>query len=150
MWSGSIGQWPSKKIAKIQQALRITCKGVWLANDLSQIIPKLPKDLKQNVNLNQTLLNEVDLKSWVSFLSIKFEHVDCHSSACLSQNKRSKNLQNWKENVTFNTYSNSIYVLHFMDSNSIYVLCFTYSNSIYVLCLMYLKYVYQIQVRYKK
>jgi hypothetical protein len=52
---------PEKKFAKICQALRLTCKGVSLVNDLSQEIPKLPKDLKQNVNWNQTLLNEVDL-----------------------------------------------------------------------------------------
>ncbi len=30
-------------------------------------------------------------------------------SACLTQNKRSKNLQNWKESITLNPYSNSIY-----------------------------------------
>jgi hypothetical protein len=47
-----------KKIAKIRQALRLTFKGVPLVNDLSRKIPKLPKDLKQNVNRNQTLLNE--------------------------------------------------------------------------------------------
>jgi hypothetical protein len=51
-----------KKIAKICQALKLTCKGVQFVNDLSQKKnPKLPKDLKQNVNWNQTLLNEVDL-----------------------------------------------------------------------------------------
>jgi hypothetical protein len=41
--------------------LRITCRGVWLVNDLSQKILKLPKDLKQNFKWNQTLLNELDL-----------------------------------------------------------------------------------------
>ncbi len=40
---------------------KLTCKGVLLVNDLSQKIPKLPKDLKQNVNWNESLLNEVDL-----------------------------------------------------------------------------------------
>ncbi len=50
-----------KKIAKIWRALRITSKGVWLVKDVSQKIPNLPEDLKQNVNWNQTLLNEVDL-----------------------------------------------------------------------------------------
>ncbi len=39
-----------KKIAKIRQALRLTCKGVSLVNDLSQKIPKPSEDLKQNVN----------------------------------------------------------------------------------------------------
>jgi hypothetical protein len=47
----------------------------------------------------------VKLKSSVSFLSIKFEHVACHSSACLTQNKRSKNLQNWKESAEHFTSS---------------------------------------------
>jgi hypothetical protein len=46
------------KIAKIRQALRLTCKGVQLVNDLSKKIPKLPKDLKQKAKWNQTLLNE--------------------------------------------------------------------------------------------
>ncbi len=41
---------------------RLTCEVVWLVNDLSQKIPKLHEDLKENVNRNQTLmLNEVDL-----------------------------------------------------------------------------------------
>jgi hypothetical protein len=52
----------------------------------------------------------VKLKSSVSFLSIEFEHVDCHSSACLTRNEKSKNLQNWKESITLNTYSNLIYI----------------------------------------
>ncbi len=40
---------------------RLPCEVVQLVNDLSQNIPKLPKDLKQNVNWNQTLLKKVDL-----------------------------------------------------------------------------------------
>jgi hypothetical protein len=78
-----------KKIAKICQALSFTCKGVWLVNDLSQKIPKLPKDLKQNVNWNQTLLSEGEVKLMpsISFLAIEVERVDCHSSACLTLKK---------------------------------------------------------------
>jgi hypothetical protein len=61
-----------------------------LINDLSQKIQKLPKYLKQNVNWNQTLLNEgeVILSPSISFLSIEVENVDCHSSGCLSQKKK--------------------------------------------------------------
>jgi hypothetical protein len=54
---------------------------------ISQKTPKLPTDLKQNVNwMNQTLLNEgeVKLTPSISFLAIEVEHVDCHSSACLT------------------------------------------------------------------
>jgi hypothetical protein len=60
-----------------------------LVDDLSQKIPKLPKDLKRNVNWNQTLLNEGEVKMMpsISILSIEVEHVDCHLSACLTQNK---------------------------------------------------------------
>ncbi len=63
-----------------------------MVNDLPQKIPKLPKDLKQNVNWNQTLLNEEEVKLTpsISFLSIEVEHVDCHSSACLTQKKSLK------------------------------------------------------------
>jgi hypothetical protein len=34
----------------------------------------------------------VKLKSSVSFLSIEFEDVDCHSSACLTESKKTKNI----------------------------------------------------------
>jgi hypothetical protein len=59
-----------------------------LVNDRSQKYPKLPKDLKQKVNWNQTLLNEgeVKLTPSISFLSIEVENVDCHSSACFTPN----------------------------------------------------------------
>jgi hypothetical protein len=79
---------PKKKIQKFQ-ALKLTCKGVKLVNDLFRKLPKLSKDLKQNVNWNQTLLNEgeVKLTPSISFLSIEVEHVDCHSSACLTKKK---------------------------------------------------------------
>ncbi len=43
------------------------------------------------------------LKSSVSFLSIKFEHVDCHSPACLTQNKRSKPCKTGKK-VLYSKY----------------------------------------------
>jgi hypothetical protein len=47
MWSGLIGQWPSqKKLQKLVKPLDLQ----ELVNDLSQKIPKLPKDLKQNVD----------------------------------------------------------------------------------------------------
>jgi hypothetical protein len=80
-------------------------------------IPKLPRDLKQNVNWNQTLLNEgeVKLTSCISFLSIEVEHVDCHSSACLTPKKninkkkkkreKGKKLQNWNQSAEHFTSS---------------------------------------------
>ncbi len=44
MWSGSIGQWPSEIFfAKIQQALRITCKGVKLVKIGQWPFPKNSK-----------------------------------------------------------------------------------------------------------
>ncbi len=39
------------------------------------------------------------LKASVSFLSIEVEHVNSHSSACLTQNKRSRNLQQSKKTL---------------------------------------------------
>jgi hypothetical protein len=63
-----------------------------LVNDLSQKNPKLSKDLKQNVYWNQTLLNEEEVKLTpsISFLSIEVEHVDYHSSACLTPKKKNQ------------------------------------------------------------
>jgi hypothetical protein len=51
-----------KILKKFDKPLELHSNGVYLVNNLSQKIPKLPKDQKQNVNWNQTLLNEVDLK----------------------------------------------------------------------------------------
>jgi hypothetical protein len=77
-----------------------------LVNDLSQKIQKLPKDQKQNVNWNQTLLNEgeVKLQPSISFLSIEVEHVDCHSSACLTPKNKSKKLQNLNKSAECSAY----------------------------------------------
>jgi hypothetical protein len=50
-----------KKLQKFDKPLELRVKGFDWSRNLSQKIPKLPKDLKQNVNWNQTLLNEVDL-----------------------------------------------------------------------------------------
>ncbi len=66
---------------------------------------------------------KVNLKSSVSFLSIEFEHDDCHSSACLTQNKKSNTCKTGEKVLPLNTYSNLIYVL-----------CSTYSKLISVLC----------------
>jgi hypothetical protein len=76
-----------------------------LVNDLSQKIPKLPNDLKQNVNWNHTLLNEgkVKLTPSISFLSIEVDYVDCHSSASLTP-KKGKKLQNWNKSAECSVY----------------------------------------------
>jgi hypothetical protein len=80
-----------------------------MVNDLSQKNPKLPKELKQNVNWNQTLLyeGEVMLTPSISLFSTEVEHVDCHFSACLTPKKKKKtvkNLQNWNERAKCNAY----------------------------------------------
>jgi hypothetical protein len=45
--------------------------------------------------------------------------------------KGQKNLQNWKESITLNTYSNLTYILCCTYLNLINILHFTYSNLIY-------------------
>jgi hypothetical protein len=113
---------------------RLTCEVVQLVNDLPKKLQKFDKPLKLHVKrftwpmtfpkkiqrpntefqLEPNLAKwggsycKVKLKSSVFFLSIEFEHVDWNSSACLTQNKKSKNLQNWKESITVTRYSNLI------------------------------------------
>ncbi len=68
------------------------------------------------------------LKSSVSFLSIEFEHVDCHSSACLTQNKR------FKKNAKLARRYYSFYVLQFdIPTYLFYVLKFDIRTSFYIL-----------------
>jgi hypothetical protein len=54
-----------KKLQKFDKPLELHVKGYnWpktFPKKKKKTNPKLPKDLKQNVNWNQTLLNEVDL-----------------------------------------------------------------------------------------
>jgi hypothetical protein len=73
-----------------------------LVNGLSRKISKLPEDLKLNVTLNQTLLNEVDLtvklKSSVSLLSIEVEHALLKTKGHNTCNTQKKHW-NWKESL---------------------------------------------------
>jgi hypothetical protein len=102
-----------------------------LVNDHSQKIPKLPEDLKQNVNWNQTLLNEVKVRLMpsISFLSMDVEHVDCHSSACLTpKKKRLKKIAQlgrecrvqcilWKIMIFFQFFHTNLWIFFFQTLN---------------------------------
>jgi hypothetical protein len=90
MWSGSIGQWPSKKFQKFDKYLELHVK----VFNWSMIFPKTSWRPKTECQLEPNLAKwggsycKVKLNSSVSFLSIEFKHVDCLSSACLTQNKK--------------------------------------------------------------
>jgi hypothetical protein len=81
---------PKKKLQKFVKPLELQVKGFNWSMTFPKKIPKLPIDLKQNVNWNQTLQNEreVKLTPSISNLPIQVEHVDCHSSACLTPKKK--------------------------------------------------------------
>jgi hypothetical protein len=106
-----------KKSQKFDKPLELHLKGF----NWSMTFPKKSQNILKTYKcqLERNLAKwggswcKVKLKSSVSFLSIEFEHVNCHSSAYLTQNKRLKKLAKLKKNITLNTYSNSIYVLHF-------------------------------------
>jgi hypothetical protein len=50
-----------KKLQKFDKPLELHVKGFICSMNFPKIIPELHKDLEQNVNWNQTLLNELDL-----------------------------------------------------------------------------------------
>ncbi len=96
-WSMTFPKKLQKK--KIVKPFDLHVMGCTWSMTFPKKIPRLPEDLKQNVNWNQTLLNEgeVKLTPSITFLSIEVEHVDCHSSACLTQKKKkSKKVKNEK------------------------------------------------------
>ncbi len=116
MWSGLIGQWPSeKKLQKFARPLALPVK-VFNCEWPFPKISKLPKDLKQNVNWNQTLLNEVEFfvkwswnhqflfsRGWACWLPLISMHYSKQKVKKLAKLERNigtgKKHWNWKETL---------------------------------------------------